>query len=199
MTVRDSRLLLIAMVPVLLTACGSAGGSSSPSTPAGSTTLATSTMTAIVGEWQRTTTCDDRVKALQHAGLGRNAAADVAGDGFIPGVTKASQLNDARHPCRGAISMKHSHFFTDGGSFGSHDEAGNQVDDGTWRQTDDHTIVIGPSPGDAGASTTFHFTITDNKSLRLQPVLPRCAKSGCFQALWAVNVSYDGLPWQRLP
>ena len=45
---------------------------------------------------------------------------------------------------------------------------------------------------------TYHFEITDNKVLKLYPVLPDCAKQGCFAAQWAVNVSYNGLPWDRI-
>ncbi len=51
---------------------------------------------------------------------------------------------------------------------------------------------VGPviaSPGTLDAGVTYHFEITDNKVLKLYPVLPDCAKQGCFAAHWAVNVS----------
>lgn len=193
------RLRLTTTAVLICAACGGSGSSvgtsgSSNSTPHSSTSPAEAT---IVGEWQRTTTCDERVKALQEVGLGRYAAEGVAGDGFIVGVTKASQLKDPKRPCLGAVALKHSHFFTMTGLFGSRDEGGNQVDDGSWRQTGLKTIAIGPSPGDAGSPTTFHFKITNNQTLQLYPVLPACKNTGCFQALWATNVSYNGLPWQR--
>jgi hypothetical protein len=193
-------LTLITVVALLCAACGGSG--SSAGTPASSKSARPSSTRpaepTIVGEWQRTITCDERVKALQDLGLGRYAAEDVADDGFIVGVTKASQLKDPSRPCLDAVTLKHSHFFTMTGLFGSRDEGGNQVDDGTWRQTGVDTIAIGPSPGDTRSSTTFHFKITNNQTLQLYPVLPACKNKGCFPALWATNVSYNGLPWQRI-
>jgi hypothetical protein len=43
---------------------------------------------------------------------------------------------------------------------------------------------------------TFHFTAED-PTLVLTPVLPKCAKDGCFAAQWAVGMSYPGLEWSR--
>jgi hypothetical protein len=144
--------------------------------------------TSIVGVWTRLTTCEQRVKALDDAGLGEYAAESVAGDGLIPGVTDADQLEDRNDPCRGAKPVKHSHFFTEDGQFGSLDDTGQQVDDGPYRLVGKDSVVIG--------EVTFHYTATRD-TLTLEPVLPGCAKSGCFDAQWAVAVSYNGLPWQR--
>lgn len=187
----------------LVSGCGGDGSSQSASqTGSNGSTSSPSTSSAagpsIVGEWQRLTTCQERVDALTAAGLGAYAAESVAGDGFIAGVTQAKDLKDPKHPCVGAIEQKHSHFFTADGKFGSRDANGQDVDDGTWRRTDSKTIIIGPPNGDTRAGTTFHFTITDNKILKLYPVMPACAKSGCFEAQWAVSVSYNGLPWDRI-
>jgi hypothetical protein len=145
---------------------------------------------SIIGTWKRDTSCEDRIKALNDAGLGRFAVASAAEDGLIPGVTDADQVKDPRHPCRGAKPVEHSHFFTDEGQFGSLDDTGQQVDDGTYRLVDSKTVVIG--------KITFHYAVTGD-TLTLDPVLPDCAKSGCFDAQWAVNVSYNGLPWKRVP
>ena len=82
--------------------------------------------------------------------------------------------------------------FTEDGLFGSIDAEGNQVDDGTYEAIDEKTIVIHKEFG----NVTFHYRIT-NESLFLDPVMPKCAQSGCFDAQWAVAVAYPGLPWER--
>lgn len=191
------RVLAALLISTLLVGCGSDNTKSDPSPKEGSTTTSPTTTStdqasALVGEWQRTTTCQDRVRALNKAGLGKFAAEHAAGDGFIPGVTSVDQLEDPNKPCQGAVPQRHSHFFTTDGLFGSRDAEGDQVDDGTYRLTNERTVVISKEFGDV----TFHFTIRDD-NLFLTPVLPGCAKKGCFAAQWAVAVAYPGLPWQR--
>jgi hypothetical protein len=186
-----------------LAACGSpqtaaTGSTATAQTATPSTSTATATTSSatpqIVGEWQRTTTCEERVAAFTKAGLAKYAAESVAGDGFIPGVTSTEELKDPKHPCTGAVSPKHSHFFTADGQFGSRDDQGQQVDDGPYKLVGSNAIQIGS--GDH--SVTFRYTITDGTTLRLTPVMPACAAQGCFDAQWAVAVSYLGLPWTRI-
>lgn len=188
--------LTIALI-LALAACGSDDPSTAEradETPISKTTEpSTSTTAEIVGHWQRVTTCEDRVKALQEAGLGQYAVEHAAGEGWIAGVTSPDQIKDIRHPCKGAVPLNHGHFFTEDGLFGSTDAEGNQVDDGTYEAIDKKTIVIHKEFG----NITFHYRIT-NGSLFLDPVLPKCAQSGCFDAQWAVAVAYPGLPWERV-
>jgi hypothetical protein len=146
----------------------------------------------LVGEWQRDTTCEERVKAFVDAGLGKYAAENVVGDGFVPGVGDVSELEDPAHPCVGAVPTKHSHFFTADGEFGSRDADGNQVDDGQYRMVGPDSIEIGSFEG----WVRFRYEV-EADTLRLFPVLPKCARHGCFDAQWALSVSYDGLPWAR--
>lgn len=185
------------LVSALLVGCGSTDPEprpprdESPTTPA-DTTPATTPPSDLVGERERRTSCEQRVRALGDAGLGRFAAEHAAGEGWIPGVTSVDQLEDPRRPCRGAVPLRHSHFFTADGSFGSRDAQGDQVDDGTYTLLDERTIVVSKEFGDV----TFGFKIRDER-LFLTPVLPDCAENGCFAAQWAVAVAYPGLPWQR--
>jgi hypothetical protein len=190
--------ILIAVV-LTLVGCGGDGDSESAPEPASNTSAATATSespsssadpTSIVGEWSRTTTCQQRADALEAAGLGRFAAEHAAGDGFVPGVTSVDQLDDPEHPCKDAVPMVHSHFFTADGQFGSRDADGNQVDDGSYELQGDDTVVVG--------KVTFHYSISpDGTTLKLDPVLPGCAKKGCWDAQWAVAVAYPGLTWRR--
>ena len=170
----------LAVCMAMLAGCSSDDAKPSPKDPEPS----------ILGIWKRVTTCEERVNALNDAGLGKYAAQSVAGDGFIPGVTDADQLKDRSNPCDGAKPVEHSHFFTDEGQFGSLDADGNQVDDGAYHLAGSDKVIIG--------KVTFHYTVTQD-TLKLQPVLPTCAKDGCDDAQWAVNVSYNGLPWKRVP
>jgi hypothetical protein len=193
--------LAIALL-LALAACGSDDAPTAEraeATPTSKTTEPTASTTPeiataeIVGDWQRLTTCEDRVKALQDAGLGKYAVEHAAGEGWIPGVSSPDQIKDPGHPCNGAVPLKHGHFFTEDGLFGSTDEQGDQVDDGSYEAIDENTIVIKKEFG----NVTFNYRIS-NGSLYLDPVMPKCAKSGCFDAQWAIAAAYPGLPWDRV-
>ena len=159
------------------------GGDDQPSAEPANTTA------EIVGSWQRITTCEERVRALKDAGLGQFALSQVAGVRWIP----EGRIIDPRHPCKGAVPLKHGHFFTEDGLFGSTDAQGDQVDDGTYRVIAQDTIVIEKEFGDV----TFDYRIDDD-ALFLDPVMPECTETGCFTAQWAVAVAYPGLPWNRV-
>ena len=60
----------------------------------------------LVGTWERTQTCAELVDVLTDNGLERSILPTLAGDGWIPGVTKPSQIEDPGHPCKDAVSRK---------------------------------------------------------------------------------------------
>jgi hypothetical protein len=183
--------LFAVLIATLVTSgCGSDAAAPTPSPAAIPSSAAAATL---VGEWERVTTCAERAAGLRRVGLGRFAAEHAASEGWLPGVTTVSQVKDREHPCDGAVPLKHVHFFTAAGSFGSRDAQGNQVDDGTYRVVDD-SLTITKEFGDV----TFRFEIRANGDLYLTPVLPACVKDGCFAAQWAVAVAYQGLPWSRV-
>jgi hypothetical protein len=185
--------VVILTLALLVSGCGSSGGESSgrgnssevPS-PAPSTSAATP---ALVGEWQRLQKCSELEGVMEKASLHKALLESVAGDGWIPGVTKVSEIKDPAHPCRGSVARKHSHFFTADGQFGSRDANGQQVDDGQYRLKGDDTVVIG--------GVTFHYMITGGDTLSLKPVTPRCAPS-CFEAGWSLAVAFPGYRWHRI-
>ncbi|MDP9243197.1 MAG: hypothetical protein M3O84_08500, partial [Actinomycetota bacterium] len=74
-------------------------------------------------------TCDQLVAGLEDAGLGATAPA-IVGD-FFPGVS-IDELAAKEDLCSGAKPQRHFHFFDAAGSFGSIDQHGQQVDDGTY-------------------------------------------------------------------
>lgn len=144
----------------------------------------------LVGEWERLTRCEEIVERLTDAGLQKGVLDNAAA--FVPGATSGADLADPAKPCEGAIALRHSHFFTADGRFGSRDQNGNDVDDGTYRLMDDRTFVISKEFPDV----TFHFTV-DGDAIMFEPVVPSCAPD-CFEAVWSVTVAYEGLPWTRV-
>jgi hypothetical protein len=147
---------------------------------------------SLVGTWQRVLRCKELVRALEKAGLEEFALDAVVGSGFLPGVTSPDQIADPKHPCKGAVPQLHAHFFTADGQFGSKDQNGQQVDDGTYKIVDDGTFVISGGFSDV----TLHYRITGN-TIRFDPVVPSCAPS-CEEASWSVMVAFPGKTWERV-
>jgi hypothetical protein len=188
----------VAAIALLLAATGCGGdeqATTGPSPPAREDALSSEAAIAspVVGSWDRVMTCEERVAALQEAGLGQFAAEYVAGNQMVPGVSfDEPELIDPDKPCEGAVPRKHGHFFTSDGSFGSTDHRGDQVDKGTFELRDDQTMVI----ANEDASVAFNFRV-ENDELFLDPVMPNCVTNGCWEAQWAVAVASPGRPWSR--
>jgi hypothetical protein len=177
-----------ALVAVLVMAA--TGIASARTGHAGRVAVAAASANPLVGTWQRTTTCTELSQVLRRAGLKKYVLDAVAGNGFVPGVAAVSDIADPAHPCRGAVSRRHSHFFTADGQFGSRDWQGQQVDDGTYRIIDNRTLVILKE----FPKVIFHYRVRGN-TLSLDPVLPkRCA---AFRCAWAVSMSYPGHTFKR--
>jgi hypothetical protein len=139
--------------------------------------------------------CGELVHALHEEGLDA-LAPGVAGD-YFPGSTP-QQLAKKDDLCAGATPQRHSHFFTDTGAFGSVDQDGNQVDDGTYKVLANHTLVIGDAQ--------FRYRIVSGKTLVLHPVIRKADRRQALAnplefatAGWQVSVTYEGLPWKRVP
>lgn len=171
---------------------------SAASQAAGTTPLAVradSKAPPLVGRWSRVLRCQELVNALKAAGLGPTAPAAV-GD-FFPGST-AKQLAKKPDLCKGAKPRLHSHFFAAHGVFGSLDENSQQVDDDHYRIVDRRTLRIGHS--------TFHYTIINHKTLRLNPVITPAGRRRALahplkfdDTVWMVAVSFPGHTWARVP
>ena len=215
-----ARLGLLIVLTTAAAACSSNGGSTpdvatshgpaaattttpGSTSPTGTPVAASPTTTppaALVGRWQRVVRCQELAGNLAKAGLGSLAPyawlgqTSATGDGsFTPGSPKPTSA----HPCTGAIARVHSHFFNLAGAFGSVDWEGGQVDDGTYRIVNDHTLLIG--------KTTFHYRV-DGNTLMLDPVLTKAmirkavAHPRRFsEAGWAESVAYAGYMWKRVP
>lgn len=147
----------------------------------------------LVGRWQTVRTCRGLVVALQKYGLSP-LAPSVVGD-YFPNTTPA-RLMKKTNVCSGAKAQRHSHFFTADGRFGSLDQHGRQVDDGTYRLITPTTVKIN--------NGLFRFRI-QNGTLALTPLLTKAQKKRALAdplkfstAGWMVAVSYVG-SWRRVP
>jgi hypothetical protein len=176
-------------VPTQSTVQSEAASSISPAVPPATASPAPGS--ALVGEWARETRCDEIVERLTEAGLEASVLDSAAA--FVPGASTGADIKNRAAPCDGAIPVRHSHFFTADGLFGSRDQDGNRVDDGRYRLTDDATFVVSKEFPDV----TFHFSV-DGDTIMFEPVMPACAPD-CFEATWAVSVAFEGLPWTRVP
>jgi hypothetical protein len=182
---------LVCVALFAVSGCSSSANKSATVGPTGSSsapTSAPSATSALVGEWQRLQKCSELEKAMIKAGLHGALLETIAGDGWIPGVTKVSQIKDRAHPCVGSVDRKHSHFFTADGQFGSRDANGKQVDDGKYQLAGDAFVIDG---------VTFHYVITGNDTLSITPEIPKCAPF-CFEAGWSVAVAFPGYTWHRI-
>jgi hypothetical protein len=145
--------------------------------------------------------CPELVGALDGAGLGALAPYAWLGQTSASGESSfapGSPTPTSAHPCTGAIARIHSHFFNEGGQFGSVDWEGGQVDDGPYRIVDDHTLIIG--------DTTFRYRVLHSNTLMLEPLVTKpmvrqaVAHPKRFsEAGWAVSVAYAGHTWRRVP
>ena len=153
---------------------------------------------SIVGRWQTLRTCRGLVKALKKADL-KPLAPGVVGD-YFPNKTP-DQLARKRHLCQGATPQRHAHFFTSDGLFGSLDQHGQQVDDGSYRVTGAREVRIN--------DVRLHYEIdrsADGEVLALKPVITtRMRRQALADPLefstagYAVAVAYTGHTWNRKP
>ena len=185
-------LALITAVSASMTAGGGFGGDRS------AVASASVEVAPIVGRWQQLHTCQEVVNDLDALGLGE-LAPGVAGD-YFPDQTY-DELAAKDDVCSGARPQRHSHFFTASGLFGSLDQHGNQVDDGTYVTVDSNTIQITNAEGVG----TFDYSI-EGGALQLTPVITDKERREALRhpeefsaAGWMVAVAYPGTEWQKAP
>jgi hypothetical protein len=142
----------------------------------------------LVGEWQRVNSCASFVQAFKEVGLIDLAPEWLVGGGYF---TSLDQI-DNTDLCNGATEVVHSHFFTANDEFGSRDEMGRQVDDGSYQVVDDRTITF-PS-----SDVTVHFSF-EGDTVMFEVVVPDSCVGSCRNnTAWALSAFYPG-PFQRVP
>ena len=97
--------------------------------------------------------------------------------------------------CAGAQGpLEHSHFFTDDGAFGSHDEHGEQVDDGDYELVDEDTLAFPSHASEFGydGDLIVDYEITGDV-VTFDVVLPDACEDTCKDAYaWALSASPPG-------
>ena len=193
----------IGLLAVLLAGCAGATATASPG-PVATVTVAPATATALpsvsaappapalVGTWLGTHNCQRIVDILRTAGMEPQILPTIVENGLLPGITDPADVPDPTHPCDGAIELAHSHFFTTGGLFGSRDQRGQQVDDGSWSLVDEDTLAI-------NEQNLFDFVI-EGTELRMEPVsvgaCPADPTVWCPET-WKLMVAMPGMAWTR--
>jgi hypothetical protein len=174
---RTSRSILgvLGSLALFASACGSAVSPiSTPSTsriPAPSNPIASTSPTGaqpssspttvanpLFGTWRRTGSCTAFVGAMDAAGL-IDLIGTIDDKWMAGGITPVGTDPTAAGYCIGATAVVHSHFFTPDGRFGSYDENGQQVDDGTYKLRGDDEIVFGNK-----IVVTYRIDATDHLS-----------------------------------
>jgi len=107
-----------------------------------------------------------------------------------PGPSESDACEAAQGP------LEHDHFFTGDGEFGSHNENGEQVDEGDYEQVDDHTLPFPSHASEFGydGDLTVDYEITDDV-VTFNVVLPGECEDACADAYaWALSAFASG-PW----
>ena len=117
---------------------------------------------AIVGSWHRAQSCEEMLAAFEAAGLAHSHLGWLQGNFFGggPGPTDGDVCAGAQGP------LEHSHFFTEGGAFGSHDENGEQVDDGDYVAVDGDTLAFPSHASEFGYVRRAQCRLRDHRRRR---------------------------------
>jgi hypothetical protein len=160
-------------------------------TDASSTDSAT---TELIGSWHRAQTCAEMLAAFQQAGLAESHVEWLQENFFggEPGPTEGDR-------CEGALGpLEHDHFFTAAGAFGSHDEAGEEVDSGDVEVVDDDTMSFPSHAAEFGydGDLVVDYTVSGDV-VTFAVALPGSCADACTDAYaWALSAFASG-PWER--
>ena len=159
-------------VALFAAAAVTAGCSSNSATSPPAGTAHSPATASLVGRWERVTTCQELVSELGKAGLAPLAPNAWLGQTSSTGLSSfasGSPKPTKAHPCTGALSREHSHFFSKSGQFGSLDWLGGQVDNGPYRIINNNTVYIGSPP----IAAAFRYRILHGDTLILSPVITK--------------------------
>ena len=137
-------------------------------------------------------TCEELVPAFETAGLNETHRRWLQGNFY--GGSEGPASGDV---CAGAESpLEHSHWFTAGGEFGSHDESGQEVDDGDYALVDQDTLSFPSHSTEFGfdGDILVDFAI-DNGIAAFHVNIPEPCEAACQDAhAWALSAFASG-PW----
>jgi hypothetical protein len=105
----------------------------------------------------------------------------------------------ASRPCEGALGpLEHDHFFTEDGEFGSHDQAGQTVDDGDYVAVDETTVSFPSHAREFGYAGDLAVDyVVDGEIVTFDVMLPASCDDACKDAYaWAFSAFASG-PWEK--
>lgn len=155
---------------------------------------ATNAPSNLVATWHRAQTCEEMLAVFERAGLAESHVEWLTGNfyGGSPAPTGGDVCKGARGP------LEHSHFFTASGEFSSHDENGQQVDDGNYLVVDANTLAFPSHATEFGyaGDLLVDYAIKDGV-LTFDVALPQPCEGSCKDAYaWALSAFASG-PWAR--
>ena len=190
--------VLIVLALVSAAGCGGeaesdADDSASSSDPAETQAPSAAATSDLVGTWHRAQGCAEMLPAFEEAGLAKSHRGWLQGNfyGGEPGPKSGDPCADARGP------LEHDHYFTAESQFGSHDENGEEVDDGDYAELDADTVTFPSHAQEFGydGDILVHYTV-DADVVTFEVDLPSPCADACADAYaWALSAFASG-PWQ---
>lgn len=192
---RMRALVVLGCVAVLASGCAPVLYSADPSgseTASAATATASAAVSDIIGSWHRAQSCEELLAAFKAAGLAESHADWITGNFFggSPAPTGGDVCGGAQGP------LEHSHFFTASGEFGSHDQNGEQVDDGDYLAVDADTLSFPSHASEFGyaGDLDVDYAIEDGVAT-FDVALPEPCEDSCRDAYaWALSAFSSG-PW----
>lgn len=188
-------------VALVLSACTAATGApddrATPSPANGAENVTPSASerpidSAILGYWHRAQSCEELLSAFEAASLHESHRGWLQGNFFAgaEGPTTGDACAGAKGP------LEHSHWFTETGEFGSHDENRQQVDTGDYELMDADTLSFPSHSAEFGyaGDIVVDFTV-DEGTATFRVNIPDSCDSTCQNAhAWALSAFASG-PW----
>jgi hypothetical protein len=153
-----------------------------------------SATTELIGSWHRAQTCKEMLAAFEKAGLAESHRDWLQGNFFggDPGPTKGDVCKGARGP------LEHDHFFTAAGAFGSHDENGEEVDNGDFVVVDEDTVSFPSHAAEFGydGDLVVDYAISGDV-VTFDVALPESCADKCADAYAWTLAAFASGPWER--
>jgi len=148
----------------------------------------------LIGSWKRTVSCTAFLSAMRNAGITETVQKEWLAN---VGAFDPAQPGDVDTQCKNAPHVKHSHFFTKTGKFGSRDPNGTLADTGDYRVVGPHSLSFPSHAREFGYPIKVRYRISAGK-LRFTVLVPRSCSENCQEAnAWALSAFYPGPPFTR--
>jgi hypothetical protein len=94
--------------------------------------------------------------------------------------------------------FEHDHFFTADGAFGSHDQNGEEVDDGDFEVVDADTVSFPSHAEEFGydGDLVVDYTVSGDRVMFVVPVPDPCEQECADAYAWALSAFASGA-WER--